>query len=44
MKTELIIGTENAIRRARQLILESRWFTVTPLPDDEYEFTRKQES
>lgn len=32
-----------AQREAEMLVAESRWFMVTPMPDDTFEFTVKDE-
>ncbi len=36
-------GSENAAKLAAELIARSKWFTVEPLPEDEFEFQTKNE-
>lgn len=46
MKTRTIVLNyeHNALRFARELIQASKWFTLTPLPDDQWEFVVKNEA
>ena len=42
-QTTTVVGTHSADVLATKLIKLSKWFSVTPLPDDEWEFTVKNE-
>ena len=43
VKMFMVNGSEAAGTMAMRLIDSSKWFVVTPYPDDQYEFTVKAE-
>lgn len=42
-RTYIKRGEREAVAEARRLVLASRWFEVTPLPDEEFEFVVKRD-
>lgn len=46
MTTKKIVvnGTLRAMSVAERLVYKSKWFTCTPLPDDDFEFVVKDEA
>ena len=42
IQTRVIQGEDHAVMFAAKIITYSKWFMVTPLPDDEWEFTVKE--